>query len=216
MSPHPAPTSTEPSSEPLNSLVLDDHAQRALFLDARSNTNFADREVPADLIHDVYELIKWGPTGNNAVPLRLVIARSTEARQKVIANANEGNRPKLEKAPLIVVVARDNRYHDQFTVTSPGAESVAARLEHAPDERALKAHNGSWLQAGYLIVGLRAAGLAVRPYGGFNPAALDEALLGDTSWGSEMLLAVGYPDPSDHGAGPRRGRVPADVAIAEL
>ncbi len=201
---------------PLSSLTLDESAQRALFLDARSNTKFADREVPRDLIHDVYELIKWGPTGNNAVPMRVVIASSPEARAAVIANANEGNRPKLEQAPLLLVVARDNRYHDQFTVTSPGAESSAARLEQAPDERALKAHNGTWLQAGYFIVGLRAAGLAVRPYGGFNPASLDEALLSDTSWGSEMLLAVGYPHSSDHGAGPRKGRVPADVAIAEL
>lgn len=203
-------------ASPIDGLEIDDTTQRRLFLDARSNTGFTQREVPDTVIRDVFDLIKWGPTANNTVPLRVAIARSDEARAAVIANAAEGNRAKLEKAPLLLVVARDNRFHDHFSVTAPGSEATAQRLEDAPDRRVSMATSGSWLQGGYLIVGLRAAGLAVRPYGGFDAAGLDQSLFEGTSWSSMMLLGVGYPSDADHGAGPRKGRVAADVGVKTL
>ena len=204
------------AARPIDSLKIDEATQRLLFLEARSNTVFADRSVPESLIHDVYDLVKWGPTGNNAGPMRIVIASSLTARAAVIASASLTNQPKLAAAPLILVVARDNRYHDHFGVTSPGSEAAQLRLEAEAAEREMKAHNGTWLQAAYTIIGLRAAGLAVRPYGGFDAAALDTALLAHTSWSSEMLLAVGYPEFNEHGAGPRKGRVSAQTAVVQL
>ena len=192
---------------------LDDRARAALFTEARSNVHFADREVTTETIRDVWELIKWGPTGNNTVPMRLVIAASVEARAAVIANALEGNRAKLENAPLLLVAARDERFHDTFTVTGGGSSSTYERLESDPDTRAAMSHAGALLQAGYLIIGLRAAGLAVRPYGGFDKAGMDDALLAGTSWRSEVLFGVGYPAADDHGAGARRGRLGADQAV---
>lgn len=201
---------------PIEGLAIDDDTQRRLYLQARSNTEFAEGDVPDDVIRKVFDLIKWGPTANNTSPLRVAIARSDAARAAVIDNALEGNRPKLSKAPLLLVVARDDRFHDHFAVTAPGSEGSAERLEAAPERRTTMATTGSWLQTGYLIVGLRAAGLAARPYGGFDKAGLDAALFADNSWGSIALLGVGYPSDSDHGAGPRKGRISADVGVASL
>lgn len=195
--------------------TLDESARAALFTDARSNTRFADREVSAQTIRDVWELIKWGPTGNNTVPMRLVVAASAEARATVIEHALEGNRAKLEKAPLLLVAARDERFHDAIPQLG-GSASAAARLEEDPARRERMSHTGTMLQAGYFIIGLRAAGLAVRPYGGFDKAGMDEALLDGTSWRSEVLFGVGYPDPEDHGAGERQGRLGAAEAVKVL
>ncbi|WP_084626723.1 malonic semialdehyde reductase [Demequina aurantiaca] len=201
---------------PIDGLAIDDATQRRLFLEARSNTEFAEGDVPDSVIRNVFDLIKWGPTANNTTPMRVAIARSEAARSAVIDNALEGNRAKLSNAPVLLVVARDDRFHDHFSVTSPGSEGSAERLEAAPERRTTMATTGSWLQAGYLIVGLRAAGLAVRPYGGFDKEGLDNALFSDTSWGSIALLGVGYPSDSEHGAGPRKGRVSNDVGVASL
>ncbi|WP_430867677.1 malonic semialdehyde reductase [Demequina aurantiaca] len=201
---------------PIDGLAIDDTTQRRLFLDARSNTEFSERDVPDTLIRSVFDLVKWGPTSNNTTPMRVAIARSEDARAAVISNAAQSNRAKLAKSPVLLVVARDNRFHDHFSVTSPGSEATAARLEAAPERRAALATTGSWLQGGYLIVGLRAAGLAVRPYGGFDAEGLDEALFADSSWSSIMLLGVGYPPPSDSGAGLRRGRVSANVGVVSF
>ncbi|MFV0633596.1 malonic semialdehyde reductase [Demequina sp.] len=196
--------------------TLDAAARAALFTEARSNTRFAPREVPVDVIHEVWDMIKWGPTGNNTVPMRLVVAASPEARAAVIANAMEGNRAKLEQAPLLVIAARDDRFHDTFDVTGGGSASTYDRLEADPERRERMAHTGTLLQAGYFIIGLRAAGLSVRPYGGFDKAGMDQALLADTSWHSEVLFGIGWPTDGDHGAGDRKGRLAADAAVCTL
>ncbi|WP_159450153.1 malonic semialdehyde reductase [Demequina sp. NBRC 110056] len=198
------------------SFSVDARTRAALFTEARSNTRFADREVPLEVIHDVWDMIKWGPTGNNTVPMRLAVARTPEARAATIAAALEGNRHKLEQAPLLMVAARDDRFHDTFEVTGGGSASTYERLETEPERRERMAHTGTLLQAGYLIIGLRAAGLAVRPYGGFDKAAMDEALLSGTSWRSEVLFGVGWPAEGDHGAGERRGRIAAEAAVMAL
>lgn len=192
---------------------LDADARSLLFLDARSNTNFADRAVYPDAVREVWEMVKWGPTGNNTVPLRLLVAQSAEARAAVIDNALEGNRAKLAKAPLLVVAAHDERFHDTFDITGGGTASTYERLESDPERRSRMAHSGAMLQAGYFIIGLRAVGLAVRPYGGFDKAGMDAALFADSSWRSEVLFGIGYPHADDHGAGERRGRLGADTAV---
>ena len=177
-----------------------------LFLSARSNTRFSDEPVALDTIQAAYELARWAPTANNTVPLRLAIAESSQARSAIVARANDGNKAKLERAPLLLVVARDERFHDLFGVTEVGSEEARIRLEADTERRARSAHDNTLLQAGYLIVALRALGLAVRPYGGFDKDGLNADLLGGTSWKSEMLLGVGHPADDDHGAGPRKGR----------
>ncbi|WP_062069885.1 malonic semialdehyde reductase [Demequina sediminicola] len=198
----------------MSPFILDDDAREALFVGARSNLKFADRPVSMDTIIEVWDLIKWGPTANNTVPLRLVAATSDDARARISSHAAEGNRAKLKAAPLILVAARDERFHDHFAVTG-GTETAAARFDADPEARTRFSHTNAMLQTGYLILGLRSAGLAVRPVGGFDRAGVDADVFADSPWRSEVLLLVGYPT-DDHGAGDRKGRIDATAAIREI
>ncbi|WP_062380556.1 malonic semialdehyde reductase [Demequina pelophila] len=198
-------------TNPAPAFTLDDAARRALFLDARSAIAFADRPVDPEVVSRVWDLAKWGPTSQNTQPLRLVVAASQEARSAVIAAAMPGNRPKLERAPLLVVAAHDDRFHDHHELTSPGFPEIHGRFESDPAGRGAIAHGGAMLQLGYVIVALRGEGLAVRPYGGIDRAALTDALLPE-HWRAEVVLGIGHPAP-DHGAGERKGRIPADTAV---
>ena len=200
--------------EALNHVRLSESDQRLLFLDARSNTEFSPTPVPLDAIRDAYDLIKWAPTANNANPARIVVANSEKARAQVMASASESNRPKLTRAPLILVIARDDRYHEFIPVTAPGSEASIERLEARPERRRASAHDGTLMQSANVILGLRAVGLAVRPYGGFDASLLDETLLAEQGWHAEMLLGVGYPPDGDDGAGPRKGRLSWEQASA--
>jgi len=196
-----------------SSLVLDDLAQRTLFTEARSPMHFDDLPVPLDVVRSAYDLVKWGPTGSNSMPLRLAIADSPGARATVIVHAAPGNRTKVETSPLVLVVASDRDYHEFSDVTAAGVEGLRERLAGRPDARAINSHDNTWLQMGYLIVGLRAAGLAVRPMGGFDHEGLTRDLLAGTAWHAEALLAVGYPEPhGNDGTGPRQGRPDWDQA----
>lgn len=192
--------------------ILDQRHLDALFLNARSNTRFADTPVDAAVVNRIWELAKWGPTSRNSIPLRLLVADSDTARRAVLDTASESNRPKLNRAPLVVVAARDEAFHEWFSTTG-GSPAGRELLEADPAARRRAAHDGALLQLGYVIITLRALGLAVRPYGGFDAAALDAALLADSTWRSEVLLGVGYPAPGDHGAGDRRGRIAAADAV---
>lgn len=197
------------------SFSLEASAREALFTAARSAIAFADRPVEADVIKRAWDLAKFGPTSNNTQPLRVVEARSTEARAAVIAAAAELNRPKLEQAPLVLVAAHDSRFHDLHETWAGGSATIFDRFEANPEGRAALAHSGAMLQLGYLIVALRAEGLALRPYGGFDHAALDASLMPD-GWSSEVLLGVGYPAAGDDGAGERRGRIDAHTGLRSL
>ncbi len=194
-------------------LAIDDQVQSLLFVEARSPLRFSRRPVDPQTVRAAYDLIKWGPTGSNAMPLRIAIAESDEARAQVAAAAAPGNRPKVEGAPLVLVAASDVDYHELVHITAPGVVGLRDRLAATPERRAVNAHDNAWLQIGYLIVGLRAAGLSVRPMGGFDKAAMDATLLAGTSWRSELMLAVGYPaEDGDQGVEPRAGRPAWDDA----
>ncbi len=189
----------------------------ALFRDARSATRWSEREVPVDVIREVHELVRLAPSANNSSPLRLVVATSEHAREIIMEHASRGNRVKLDRAPLILVAASDPRYHEHLDVTAPGLPGLYEVLESRPDARAITAHDSAWLQIGFLILALRAAGLDVRPMAGFDKAGLSQALLADRPWHPELLLAVGYPaEDGDHGAGDRRGRPDWDAAAVEI
>jgi 3-hydroxypropanoate dehydrogenase len=72
--------------------------------------------------------------------------------------------------------------------------------------------DNAFLQAGYLIVGLRAAGLHVGPMTGFDNAGLDAELFAGSPWRSIIVANVGtapadidgFPMPASH---PRQGRL---------
>lgn len=201
-------TLSHTESTPLPQLDVPEALQRRLFLDARSSTRFAQRPVPVEVVRAAYEWVRWGPTGYNTLPLRIAVAVSEQARARVMTHTNTGNREKMLRAPLLIVAAVDERYHELSWVTAPQDPGYEAQMESRVEHRKASAYGNGLMQLGYFIVGLRAAGLAVRPMGGYDHAALDADVLSGHAWRSEVVLAVGYPLPpgEDDGAGPRRPR----------
>ena len=100
----------------------------------RTANAFADEPVTDEQIAAIYELVKWGPTAMNAQPLRVVLVRSDDARNDLVAAMNEGNRAKTAAAPLVAVLAADIDFHDEFHRTFPvfpGARDAFAGDEDA-------------------------------------------------------------------------------------
>ena len=211
-------TSANTDAAPLPQLTLPEEAQRRLFLDARSATRFLARSVPVELIKEVYEWVRWGPTGYNTSPLRIAVAASEAARARVISHSNDNNRPKMERAPLLLVAAMDEAYHQLSWVTAPHHAGYQEEMQGRVEHRKASAYGNGLMQLGYFIVGLRAAGLAARPMGGYDHAALDADVLAGHAWRSEVVLGVGYPVASgeDDGAGPRRPRLTFEQAAIVL
>jgi 3-hydroxypropanoate dehydrogenase len=175
-------------------LALSDEAQDLLFREARTANSFTDEPVTDEQVEALYELVKYGPTALNAQPLRVLLVRSDEARARLLPHMSGGNQAKTAAAPLVAVLGYDTDFHDQLPNVFPhfpGARDLFA------DEtgRHAAGRDGAFLQAGYFLLGVRAAGLAAGPMGGFDAAGVDAEFFPDGRTRSVMVVNIGRPGP---------------------
>ncbi|MBX9245466.1 malonic semialdehyde reductase [Actinotalea ferrariae] len=164
-----------------------------VFVRRRTARAWADRPVTDAHLAAVHDAVRWGPTAFNASPLRLVLVRSAAARERLAAHMSGGNRDRVLAAPLSVVVAADVDFHETLAHLAPHMTGARERFEADADGRERLARDNAWLQAGYLVVALRASGLEVGPMSGMDAAGIDADLLAGTGRRSLMVLNVGWP-----------------------
>ena len=173
--------------------TIDDATADLLFREARTVKVFADAPVTDEQVHAAYELAKWGPTALNTSPLRYLVVRTREARERLVQHLAEGNRPGVLAAPLTLVLAADTEFHTLLPRLAPHAAAIADGLAGQPDAREAMARMNATLQAGYLLTALRATGLHVGPMGIADAAGLDADLLAGTGWKSLFIVNLGQP-----------------------
>lgn len=175
---------------------LSDEALDTLFRSARTANTFTDEPVSTAQIQEIYDLVKWGPTAMNQQPLRLLAVRSPEARARLVAHLSQGNKAKTLSAPLVFVLAADTRFHEHLPRTFPPFAGAKASFEgdEAKDASRVKsALFNATLQAGYVIVAIRAVGLAAGPMLGFDGAGIDAAFFPDGRLRTILVINVGRP-----------------------
>ncbi|MDX3214890.1 malonic semialdehyde reductase [Streptomyces sp. ME02-6991-2B] len=168
-------------------LHLDPAAQNLLFREARTANAFTEEPVTDEQVQAVYDLVKYAPTAYNQQPLRIVLVRSPEARERLVRRMNEGNRAKTAAAPLVAILAADNEFHEHLPVQFPAFPRAKEVLFAERPVRETSAAFNAALQVGYFILGVRAAGLAAGPMTGFDAEAIDKEFFPD---GEHSVLAV--------------------------
>ena len=173
-------------------LAIDTAAQDLLFREARTARTFLPDPVSDEQIEALYELVKYGPSSMNTQPLRLVLVRTPEAKARLLSHTADGNKRKVEQAPLVAIFAADTNFNVTLADSDPSAEAMRTRF---PNEamRTRFAREQAWLQAGYFIVGIRALGLHAGPIGGFDAEGVDNDLLAGTGLQSLMVVNIGKP-----------------------
>jgi 3-hydroxypropanoate dehydrogenase len=198
-----------PKSEQL--LAIDKGVQDLLFLDARTAQEFSDEPITDEQVQAIYDLIKWGPTSMNMQPLRIVLIRSDDARARLAGYMEGTNSPKVAAAPLTAIAAADTCCHLHFPTVFPipGAAEKFARDRR----REQVAEFNATLQLGYLIVGIRAAGLGVGPMAGYDADAVNADFFPDGRHRVIAVLTIGHPLADTYL--PRRPRLePGEVITA--
>lgn len=177
--------------------LVPDAVTDLVFRKAHTVNTFADGdEVSDEQIAAVWDVVRWGPTALNTLPMRLLLVRSPEARARLVSHMAEGNKAKTTAAPLSIVVAADVDFHEHLPRLAPHAAGARENFASAEATRQGMSRDNTFLQTGYLILGLRAAGLHVGPMTGFDAAGVDADLLAGTPWRSLVVLNVGT-DPAD-------------------
>ena len=191
--------------------ILPDATLDTLFREARSANTFSETPVSVDQVREVFELVKLGPTMMNIQPMRLLIVEPGEARDRLVPLLAEGNRAKAVSAPLVAVVASDVDFHTWMPAHFPHNPTAGDMFAGDADARAQIARYNTALQTGYFIVGIRAAGLAAGPVGGFDAAAIDDEFFAGTSWRTQLVINIGHP--GENAWFDRLPRISADDAV---
>ena len=190
--------------------MLDAKSLDLILRDARTHNGWKDKPVTDAQLHEIYEIMKWGPTSANSQPARLVFVRTKEGKEKLRPALSAGNTEKTMTAPVTAIVAYDLRFHDQMPKLNP-ARDWKSTFAAMPDEaRNQTAFLNATLQGAYVIIAARALGLDCGPMAGFDKAKVDAAFLGGTSWKSLFLLNLGYGDSAK--TYPRNPRLAFDEA----
>lgn len=195
-------------------LAIDEHAQDLLFRAARTANAFTDEPVTDEQIAAIFDLVKWAPTAMNTQPLRAVVVRSAEAKERLLPHMADGNRAKTAAAPATALLAADLDFHDELPRVFPhfpGARDVFA-ADEASRARAAELNTG--LQIGYAIVGIRAAGLAAGPMTGFDADAVSREFFPDGR--HRVLVAVNIGKPAENAWRDRLPRLPLDEVVTTL
>ena len=190
------------------SILLTDEALDTVFRKARTHNYWKPDAVPDDLLRQVYDLAKLGPTSANTMPMRILFVKSPEAKARLKPTLAPGNVDKTMAAPVTAIVAYDMRFHEFVPRLFPQAPKFGEMFTAPGKEEFTLAHafRNSTLGGAYLIVAARALGLDCGPMSGFDNAKVDAEFFPDGRWKSNFLVNLGYGELEKmHPRNPRLG-----------
>ncbi|GAA3375015.1 malonic semialdehyde reductase [Streptomyces sannanensis] len=194
-------------------LALDPAAQDLLFREARTANTFTDEPVTEEQVQAIYDLVKYGPTAFNQTPLRVVLVRSAEARERLVKHMAEGNAAKTATAPLVAILAADNEFHEELPQLLPHFPQAKDMFFSERPVREQSAAMNAALQAAYFIIGIRAAGLAAGPMTGLDFAGVQKEFLDDDH---TPLMVVNIGKPGEDAWFPRSPRLAYDDVVTTV
>lgn len=174
----------------ISSSVLDQ-----LFLDARSQNAWAAQDVSDDVLKELIDITKMGPTSANCCPARFVFAKSKEAKERLAAHVSEGNVSKVKDASACAIIGHDLDFYEHLPRLFPHTDAKSW-FEGKEDHIKTTAFRNGTLQGAYFMIAARALGLDVGPMSGFYNAAVDEEFFAGTRIKSNFICSIGTGDPS--------------------
>jgi 3-hydroxypropanoate dehydrogenase len=194
--------------------MLSDESLDILFRKARTLRAWLPKPVSDDLLRELYDLMKWGPTSGNSCPARILFLRTPEAKERLRPILSPGNVDQTMKAPVTAVVAYDLKFYDQLPKLVPHNPKASEEFVSSPELAAATAFRNGSLQGGYFILAARSVGLDCGPMSGFDNAKLDAEFFPAGNVKSNFLCNLGYGDPSK--LHPRAPRLDFDEACQLL
>jgi 3-hydroxypropanoate dehydrogenase len=194
-------------------MQLDDRSLDILFREARTHSAWLDKPVGDDLLRQVYELMKWGPTAANSCPARIVFVRGAEAKARLLPAMAPGNVEKVRAAPVTAIIGYDLAFYEKLPKLFPHTDARSWFVGNAPlIERS--AFQSGTLQGAYLLIAARALGLDAGPMNGFDNEKVDREFFAGTPIKSNFVINLGYGDRSK--LFPRSPRLSFDEAAQIL
>jgi nitroreductase len=176
-------------------MKISDACLDQIFNKARTANGFIDKPVSAQLLQEVYDLAKMGPTSMNTQPTRYVFLTTPESKERLLPALSPTNVDKTKSAPVTVIVATDTRFFEHMPVVwhNPGAKEM---FEGNAVMAGATATRNSTLGGAYFMVAARALGLDCGPMSGVDLAKVNAEFFADGRFQANFLINLGYMDTS--------------------
>jgi len=184
---------------------VNDQALDILFRKARTYNSWLDKPVSDDLLRQLYDLMKWGPTSANCSPARILFLRTPEAKQRLKPALSPPNVEKTMKAPVTAIIAHDVKFYELLPRLFPHNPGAREWFSNSPELAEVTAFRNGTLQGAYFILAARSLGLDCGPMSGFDNAKVDEEFFPVSTPDeaapngpvkSNFLCNLGYGDPA--------------------
>lgn len=189
--------------------MLDNHTLETLFTNARSQNGWLDKVVSDEQIHQIYELMKFGPTAANNCPARITFIKTASAKERLKPHLDEGNVDKSMSAPVVAIISYDTEFYEKLPFLFPHTDAKSW-YEGKPEKIKSAGEMNATLQGAYFMMAVRSIGLDCGPMGGFNNDTLDKEFFPNGKTKSIFLCAIGHGDETK--IFPRSPRLPFEEA----
>ncbi len=177
-----------------NEITTLSDAQISLILtQARSHYAWTDKPVSDDLLHQIFDIMKMGPTSMNTCPSRIIFVRSVAGKERLAKALKPANVPKVMTAPVTAIIAYDVDFWEELPRLFPH-EDRRPHFKDKPAHAEDTAYRNSTLQGAYFMIAARALGLDIGAISGFDNAVVDDEFFAGTSVKSNFLCNLGYAD----------------------
>ena len=167
-----------------------------IFINGRSHNDWLSKEVPDNLLHELYDIMKWGPTSANCSPARIIFIKTSEAKQRLIKYVIESNVEKTLSAPITAIIAYDKKFYNHIPKLFPHNPEAKDWFSWSDEFAEMTAFRNSSLQGAYFIISARLLGLDCGPMSGFDNEGLDKEFFNNTDFKSNFICNLGYGDHS--------------------
>ncbi|HEY0423461.1 MAG TPA: malonic semialdehyde reductase [Rhodopila sp.] len=191
-------------------MTIDAAGLELLFKEARSHNAWTSEPVSDETLHELYDILKFGPTSANSSPARFVFIRTKEGKEKLAPALSAGNLNKTMSAPVTAIVAYDPKFYEKLPTLFPHNPDAISWFTSNDSLAATTAFRNGTLQGAYLLMAARSLGLDVGAMSGFDNAKVDAAFFAFNGWRSNFLVNIGHGDPA--GLFGRSPRLPFDEA----
>jgi 3-hydroxypropanoate dehydrogenase len=167
-----------------------------IFRKARTFYAWKPEPVSDALLHQIYDLYKFGPTSFNTSPARILFLRTEEAKARLLPALMPLNVEKSRTAPVVAIVAYDTEFYEQLPKLVPHMDAKGFFVGNAALIQETAFRNGT-LQGAYLMIAARAVGLDCGPMSGFDAAKVNAEFFPDGKWKADFVCNLGHGDPAN-------------------
>tara|TARA_B000000437_G_scaffold93249_1_gene67604 strand:+ start:85 stop:675 length:591 start_codon:yes stop_codon:yes gene_type:complete len=174
--------------------VFDLKNKNLIFQEARTHNDWLDKDISNDILMEIYDLMKWGPTSANCSPTRIIFVKSKASKDRLLPFVIESNLEKTKSAPVTAIIGYDINFHDHLPKLFPHNPDAQNWFNHSIDIAEETAFRNGSMQGAYFIIAARALGLDCGPMSGFDKEGVDNEFFRDTNIKSNFLCNLGYGD----------------------